>query len=139
LQTSPFLCTFCGQSAGQATPEQLYAIRQQRAQERQARRIAAAERAEQNRERRAKTGAQLGQVAAETSAQLGRVAVELASTSMREVKNLPARTDGMLRIIAGKDNDIIFWFLRILAVLFVVGSLIGIGFFLVSLFVSVVS
>ena len=43
-----------------------------------------------------------------------------------EVKKLPGRTDQLLRIIAGEGNDIILWFLRIVASVLMVGSAVGI-------------
>jgi hypothetical protein len=87
----PFRCTGCGQQAGQLTAEQLTAIAERKATER-----------EEAQARRAKLRGDLG----------GRRKHNIAIL-WAQAKEVPGQIDRLIALIAGEGNDILYRFLQI--------------------------
>ncbi len=99
--SEPYRCTVCGQSAGQLTPEQETARRAGIARDKAERRAAAA----QNR------------AAAKERFRDWLASLKPAwNAAWAQIQALPRRVDVILKTLAGEGNEIIHWFLRVVAV-----------------------
>lgn len=114
FEHSAFLCTICGQTAGQLTAEQVAAAAMKRQLAKQSRRAEFGKLVDS-------TGLHLGQTCIRL---FGIVRVGIIATT-REVVQMPRRIDMVLRVVSGEGNDILFWFLRIATIATVLSVVIG--------------
>ena len=130
----PFLCTICGQPAGELTIEQVSELNHERAIQRIERR---ARNAAAMRKLGGATAQGMSSVAATSDSFLRALPGLLSQTyflASRQLKELPGRTDNVLKMIIGEENDILLWFWRIAVISCFVGLFAFVIFSLFRMF-----
>ncbi len=130
----PFLCTQCGQAAGTLTPEQMRA---------QAERRREAHLKELQTKKKALRECQINDKLESITQQSRRKARAEALVSMgkkivHDAARLPSQIDRLLRATAGEGNDILYYFLQLVAIVIIAAGAIGLAWLLTSVAWSIV-